>query len=480
MSSSNSVYATQVLQTPSVHGLSVSQFFDVSWNYLLDNISLAASYGPTHHIAEYIVTNLLLRVKHGQLRIVTPTGKILLFPAKYSKILNGDDNHNLTATLVVRRDSFWTRVAIGTDMGLAEAFMGGDVDCDDVSALLKFFIVNRPYISTPSTTASRLFSIPKFVTQSRFIGSIGNARANISAHYDLGNVLFESFLSSEMIYSCPIYSHANSEEKLEAAQDRKLRRLIQKAQVRPGHRVLDLGCGWGGLSILIAQMYPSCQVDAITLSVHQHTHAQDKVCEAGLSDRVTVHLMDYREIKSLPDWHHAFDRVISCEMVEAIGKDYMEMYWDTMDWALNVADGVGVIQGITLPEARVAAYDRSVDFIQKWIFPGSYIPSLEFLISTLSTGTDGRLTVDSVENIGPANYPRALAAWRTQFLANFDSKIKPALQKAYNLGPEDLETFRRKWIWYFGYCEQGFSARMIGCHIIAFTREANTAFVSSH
>ncbi|KAG8878768.1 hypothetical protein FRB97_002309 [Tulasnella sp. 331] len=442
MSSPHSVYRTQVLATPVVHKLSVSQLFDVSWNYLLDNLSLAAAYGPAQHIAEYLVTSLLLRLRHGKLRIITPTGRILVFPPtdeadghtsdkSRSAAIYSEDDRTLTATLVVRRDSFWTRVVFGNMLGLSEAFMCGDVDCDDVSALIELLVVNRQYLTVQST-ANRLLSIPKAVTQSRFLPTIGNARANISAHYDLGNVMFEAFLSSEMAYSCPIYSHSQkSDETLEAAQDRKMRRLALKAQIRPGHRVLDLGCGWGGLSILIAQTYPSCHVDAITLSVHQQTYAQQKVHDAGLADRVTVHLMDYREILSQPDWHHAFDRVISCEMVEAIGKEYMEDYWAAFDWALNETDGVGVIQ------------------------------------------------VDSVENIGQANYSRALAEWRTRFLAGFDSKIKPALQDAYKLGPEDLETFRRKWIWYFGYCEQGFKSRMIGCHIITFAREGNPDFLSS-
>ena len=195
---------------------------------------------------------------------------------------------------------------------------------------------------------------------------------------------FTAFLSPEMAYSCPIYSSAD--ETLESAQERKMRLMgllcillysthtfitfryhITKAQIKPGHRVLEIGTGWGALSILLVKMHPDCTVDSLTLSHHQKALAEERIAAAGLSHKITVHLLDYRGILDNASWHQAFDRMISVEMMEAVGKQYLGTFWNVVDWALKKDDAVGVVQVITIPEARVANYDREVDFIQKWV-----------------------------------------------------------------------------------------------------------------
>ncbi|KAJ7049083.1 CFS1-like protein [Mycena amicta] len=376
------------------------------------------------------------------------------------------------------------RVALFTDLGLAEAFMFGDVDCEDISSLIQILIANRRALTTATDTLlASVLSKGRALTSSKFIGSLANSRANISAHYDLGNTMFSSFLSADMNYSSAIFKDLNEDldssvsvrESLEEAQLRKVRLILKKANILPGQRVLEIGTGWGCLSILAAQSF-DCTVDTITLSNNQADLARQRIAEAGLAHRITVHCMDFRECRSKPEWAGAFDKFISIEMIEHVGKQFFEEYWAVADWALKPDTGVGVVQGITIPEARVASYDEGVDFAQKWvIFPGGYLPSFSYWIATLNAGSNGRLVVDSVHNIGP-HYARTLREWKRRFLANWEGVVKKALVAQYQLDDKGLEIFRRKWIFRSDYCEAGFKTRTLGDHIVTFTREGNVGF----
>ncbi|KAJ7055399.1 CFS1-like protein [Mycena amicta] len=376
------------------------------------------------------------------------------------------------------------RVALFTDLGLAEAFMFGDVDCEDISSLIQILIANRRALTTATDTLlASVLSKGRALTSSKFIGSLANSRANISAHYDLGNTMFSSFLSTDMNYSSAIFKDLNEDldssvsvrESLEEAQLRKVRLILKKANILPKQRVLEIGTGWGCLSILAAQTF-DCTVDTITLSNNQADLARQRIAEAGLAHRITVHCMDFRECLSKPEWAGAFDKFISIEMIEHVGKQFFEEYWAVADWALKPDTGVGVVQGITIPEARVASYDAGVDFAQKWvIFPGGYLPSFSYWITTLNSGSNGRLVVDSVHNIGP-HYARTLREWKRRFLANWEGVVKKALVAQYQLDDKGLEIFRRKWICEFDYCEAGFKTRTLGDHIVTFTREGNVGF----
>ncbi|KAJ7058925.1 CFS1-like protein [Mycena amicta] len=375
------------------------------------------------------------------------------------------------------------RVALFTDLGLAEAFMFGDVDCEDISSLIQILVANRPALMTATNTLlASMLSKGRALTSNKFIGSLANSRANISAHYDLGNTMFSSFLSADMNYSCAIFKDFNEDldssvsvrESLEDAQLRKVRLILKKANILPGQRVLEIGTGWGCLSILAAKSF-DCTIDTVTLSSNQADLARERIAEAGFTDRITVHCMDFRECRSKPEWAGAFDKFISIEMIEHVGKDFFEEYWAVADWALKPETGVGVVQGITMPEARVASYDASVDFAQKWvIFPGGYLPSFSYWIATLNSGSNGRFVVDSVHNIGP-HYARTLREWKRRFIANWDGVVKKALVAQYQLDDKGLEIFRRKWICH-DYCEAGFKTRVLGDHIVTFTREGNMGF----
>ncbi len=277
---------------------------------------------------------------------------------------------------------------------------------------------------------SYLFTIPQKLTSYRFLNTIGNSRSNISAHYDISNEMFAGrllidianqtptfstgFLSEDMTYSCAIFEDLDgdlisgtdfgrfsgghgltrlnssttnvpnilSDDTLFHAQMRKLHHIIRKAKIMPGHRVLEIGSGWGSMAILITQTIPDTTVDTLTLSVEQQNLARQRVKAAGLQDRINVHLMDYRDMPE--DWKGAFDRMVSIEMIENVGQEFMTTYWAKIDWALKKKNAVGVVQVITIPEARECdsatisqsksdlfdigfeRYIREIDFIRKW------------------------------------------------------------------------------------------------------------------
>ncbi|TBU38075.1 Mycolic acid cyclopropane synthetase-domain-containing protein [Dichomitus squalens] len=474
-----SLYATQVLHTRTPYGRSIGQTLDSLWTYVGERLAtLSLPFGETQ--LKTSILRSLSSISQGRLTIKTPDGDYVFGAAP----VHGSSTSPLDITLKVRDDAFWRRLLLFSDLGLAEAFMLGEVECDDMSGLLQIVISNRQELDVNlNRLSTSLLAFGRRLTAYRFLGDIYTSPANISAHYDLGNALFKSFLSEDMNYSSAIFLDYREDlvkplqlcESLESAQARKMQNLIKRAGIAPGDRVLEIGTGWGSLAILMASTV-ECSVDTITLSVEQHDLAVERIEKAGLSDRVTVHYMDFRMCRERTEWAGVFDKFISVEMIENVGRDFIEEYWRVVDWALKPKTSVGVVQVITMPEARTPAYDSSgVDFIQKWVFPGCYIPSLCFLVETLNRGSQGRLTVDSVSNIGP-HYARTLREWKRKFLVNWDKSISMALVNLYGLDEASLGVFKRKWIYYFDYCEAGFVTRTLGDHIITFTREGNVSF----
>ncbi|KAJ7176027.1 CFS1-like protein [Mycena filopes] len=485
-------------------------------------------------------------ISKGQLRVLTYS-HIYSFPTPGGSV----DDSQTKAELRVLNDAFWLRLCLMSDLGFAEAYMYGDVECDDLVSLFNIFLDNRQNLSNLTSRASYLFTLPQKLTSYRFLNTIGNSKSNISAHYDISNEMFSGFLSQDMTYSCAIFEDLDGDMKdgvvrsewsggqrlrrlgqpttptsstptiaepevdeLYEAQVRKLSHILTKAKIQPGNRVLEIGSGWGSMAMLIATTVPGTTVDTLTLSVQQQTLARERIVAAGLSDRIHVHLMDYRNMPA--EWAGAFDRVVSIEMIEAVGSEFLVGYWKIVDWAMKPLGGVGCVQVITIPEARFERYIREIDFIRKWaIFPGGFLPTLTLLLKALEEGSSGRLTVDSVSNIGP-HYARTLREWRRRFLDAFDSVIVPALKREYpdvmtgTRGKEEIEVFKRKWLCtclrhflrpliysfgavYYCYCEVslplllfqqfqtdysqvGFSSRTLGDHIITFTREGCTDY----
>lgn len=468
-----SVHRTQALSTPSTHNLSLSGIVDSVWGSVTDSIS-TVGFNPLRSFAKNQVLKVLRKISVGRLTVITNTETF-----EFGEDANSQTG-NPQATLTVKEDSFWVRIALFTDLGLSEAYMSGEIDIDDVFALIKVLILNRRTLDALDTYPAMIMSYGRKFTYLKFLGDMINSRANISAHYDLGNLMFKAFLSEDMSYSTAIFKTLDGDlrpegdnETLEEAQMRKVHMIIKKANIKPGNRVLEIGTGWSTLSITAAKLHPDCMIDTVTLSIEQTQWARARIEKEGLSDRITVHNMDFRECKNKPEWKGAFDRFISVEMVENIGKDFIQDFWEVADFALNQRDAVSVVQVISMPEARIPAYDNAnADFIQKWIFPGLYIPSATFLIETMERGSQGRLVPDLVFNIGP-HYSRTLRMWKIKFLKNWEPLIVPELINRYNLGAAELESFKRRWIYYFDYCAGGFETRTLGDHVIVATREGN-------
>jgi cyclopropane-fatty-acyl-phospholipid synthase len=257
--------------------------------------------------------------------------------------------------------------------------------------------------------------------------------------------MFAAFLSEDMTYSCPIWklcpSAAEEEETLEAAQLTKLNRFIDGARIKPTDHILEIGTGWGSFAIEAVRK-TGCKVTSLTLSIEQKALAEKRIAGAGFSEKIQVVLMDYR---ALPLPKIPYDKVISIEMLEAVGREYLEIYFACVNWVLKKDGGIAVFQCITIPEERYESYSKGDDFIRKYIFPGGHLPSVTQLMDKLNAGSAGTLIVERVENIG-GHYAKTLRLWRQKFLQNFDSRIRPALLIEHkDMGEGEIEVFRRKW-----------------------------------
>lgn len=463
------------------------------------------------------------------------------------------------AILIVKCDTFWTRMFFGADLGFAEAYMIGDVDTPDLGAVFDLFILNRASLSNLESisVASTLISSAQGLLNKRYANTKVGSLRNIGAHYDISNTMYKAFLSRDMTYSCAVFDtldadvsgplldrlnqqtravlgtatngHASNAagvfeplrfaavtsrddgvesttsagagvasgdlptppseseaaatgageyDELEEAQQNKLRLIIKRANIRRGDRVLEIGTGWGSFAMEAVRM-TGCTVDSVTLSVEQKALAEQRIAAAGMQANIKVHLMDYRDFPS--SWTDRFDRVCSIEMLEAVGIEFLPTYFGCVDRVLKRQGGVAVFQCITMPESRAQAYYKGVDFIRKWIFPGGVLPSVTSLVNGATDGSNGNLVLDTLVSIGP-HYARTLREWKLRFQANFDPIIRPALLRDHDeisrlpaeARQKEVDVFRRKWIYYFVYCEVGFTHRVINDHILAFTRENNT------
>ncbi|CAI6342108.1 unnamed protein product [Periconia digitata] len=376
------------------------------------------------------------------------------------------------AALHIYSETFWVRLALYADMGFAESYMLGEVSSPDLTKFFELFILNRSHLSNGSTLTSAIST--GLAGLVRGSNNLRNARLNIMAHYDISNDMFASFLSPDMTYSCPIwlptFDRRCAEETLEGAQMRKLDRFIDNTHVKATDHVLEIGTGWGSLAMRAVQR-TGCRVTSVTLSVEQKELAEQRIKEAGLSDRITVLLCDYRKLE--PPTDGPFDKIISIEMLEAVGKEYLEEYFRCIHRLLKQDGGIACFQCITMPEARYDAYAKSDDFIRRYIFPGGHLPTVTQLVNSITNGSSGSLIVDGVENIGP-HYAKALRIWRQNFLENWTTTIKPQLlgeKKSQGMDSESAEVFKRKWDYYFRYSEAGFMTKTLGDVIITVGRE---------
>ncbi|KAI1148122.1 cyclopropane-fatty-acyl-phospholipid synthase [Nemania diffusa] len=421
------------------------------------------AWDPAVQISRKYVLSLFRKINVGQLRV--GEGKDI---ATYGKASRSPlEPHS---EITVHKEAFWVRMLLFADMGFAESYMLGEISCPDLTSFFEIFIRNRDQLSDGTTLAS---SISLAISSlARTTNTLANSRLNVSAHYDISNEMFAAFLSPDMTYSCAIWrpksDPKSSVESLEQAQQTKLKHIIDSAHIKSTDHILEIGTGWGSFAILAVNT-TGCRVTSLTLSAEQKELAEQRIAEAGLAENIEVLLCDYRACPTPKDT--LYDKIISIEMLEHVGKEYLKTYFECVDRLLKPNGGIAVFQCSTMPNTRYENYSRTTDFIRKYIFPGCHLPTVSFLFSSIQEGSQGRLIPSAFTNIG-AHYSRTLREWRKAFLRNFDAQIKPALLAEHDdMTDSDVELFKRKWEYYFTYCEAGFRTATLGDAIITVGRE---------
>ncbi len=366
-------------------------------------------------------------------------------------LIDGDREHKFgrgdapVATITVREPSFYSDIAFGGSIGAGEAYMQGSWDCDDLVALVQLLLRNRHVLDDMEGGTAR-FTAPlqkmfHWVNRNTREG----ARRNISAHYDLGNDFFALWLDETMMYSSAIF--AAPDTPLHEAQLARLDAVCQRLDLQAGDHLVEIGTGWGGLAIHAATRY-GCRVTTTTISEQQHRWAQQAIAKAGLEDRIELLLSDYRDLEG------RYDKLVSIEMIEAIGWRQYDTYFKKCGELLKPG-GRLLIQAITIAEPRYEEAKRSVDFIQRYIFPGSNLPSVKAMVDSIAGQSD--MMVTGLHDIG-RDYAITLNHWRQRFHARLD--------EVRELGYS--EAFIRMWEYYLCYCEGGFTERAISdVHLIA-------------
>ncbi|MBN2162641.1 MAG: class I SAM-dependent methyltransferase [Pontiellaceae bacterium] len=360
----------------------------------------------------------------------------------------GDDSE--PKIISVHHERFFSRLAMGGNIGIGESWSDGDWDSPHLTDVLMLFINNMQQLKASGLTAGLIKRVQHLLQHARNRNTQEGSRRNIHAHYDLGNDFYRLFLDPEtMMYSSALFD--NPGDSLAEAQRNKIARLIELADIRPEHHVLEIGCGWGGFAIETARR-TGCRVTGITISEEQFAFARERVIQEGLQDRVRIEFCDYRKMDG------SFDRIVSIEMLEAVGHAYYGTFFETCDKLLRPG-GRMALQVITIPDQRYDSYRRNPDWIQKHIFPGGMLPSLTELSKAMTRHS--RLTVEHLDNIG-IHYAETLRRWRDAFSAE--------TERLELLGYD--ENFRRKWVYYLCYCEAGFQTRFTNNLHLVLTRPA--------
>lgn len=369
-----------------------------------------------------LLLRLLRNIRHGRLRVMLPSGAVI------EKI---GSEAGPEAVIVIRRWRMLRRVIAAGDIGFAEGYLDEDWTTPDLTALIQFAARNTEALSraVEGSPLMRLFNRAKHLLNAN---TKHGSRRNIEAHYDLGNDFYKEWLDPSMLYSSGIFDQ--SAQTLEASQQKKLERILEKLDLDGSKNLLEIGCGWGALAVFLAGR-ANARVMGVTLSPSQLAWAKDAAEKAEKSDQVDLRLQDYRDLDG------QFDRIVSIEMFEAVGEAYWPNYFATLKRCLKPGGRV-VLQIISIEEGRFDSYRRDTDFIQKYIFPGGFLPSDSALKAAVSKAG----FVLSDKELFGKSYARTLAEWRARFHARW-----PAIAA---LGFD--ERFRRLWHYYLCYCEAGF------------------------
>ncbi|WP_295651404.1 cyclopropane-fatty-acyl-phospholipid synthase family protein [uncultured Mucilaginibacter sp.] len=393
-----------------------------------------------------IVIKFLSKMVNGQLYLTLHDGQ---------SITIGDGKDALRANITVNNEEFYKRCILFGDIGFGEAYVDGLWDTDNITNVIKWVLLNienAPNLSGSKAQAAGLNLLKMYNKLVHFkrANTVEGSKKNISAHYDLNNDFFASFLDPTMTYSSAYFYKDGI--SLEEAQLAKYERLCKQLRLKPTDHVLEIGSGWGGNAIYIAKNY-GCKVTSLTISEEQAKLARERVTEAGLDGKVEILLKDYRELDG------TYDKIVSIEMLEAVGDAFLDVYFRQVNSLLK-KNGLLAIQVITSPDSRYESLKKGVDWIQKHIFPGSLLPSVAAINGAINRTSD--MTLVDLKDLG-LHYAETLRLWFVQFNAN--------LTKAKKLGFDD--TFVRKWNYYLCYCEAAFAMRNINVMHLVYTRPNN-------
>ncbi len=380
-----------------------------------------------NYFADQFVLRNLKKITYGYLELIDTQGKKYFF---------GNNESSLKADIKINNPEFTYKLLRQGSTGLGESYINNDFETNDLPSLIELSArnINLTYKFSGSLEIPFVQNI-----YNKFINTNTRKRSkkNISSHYDLGNEFFSIWLDKTLTYSCGIFN--SLDETLEKAQINKYNKLIDLIQPKPGNKILEIGCGWGGFAEQLAKNY-DIKLDCITISKKQFAFTKSKINKLGLNHKVNVQMIDYRDVKK------KYDNIISIEMIEAVGEKYLANYFKVLKENLNI-DGRVAIQSILINDNLYDRYRKKEDFIQKFIFPGGFLPSLKSIKKLLK---NSGLELDSQKLYGE-HYSNTLQKWRKSFLNSWDEISR----QGFNLN------FKNMWDFYLSYCEAGFKSKNI-------------------
>ena len=385
-------------------------------------------------LAKQILMQRLKPLKHGTLTLIEGNQTLTFGESNHLSALAG-----INVSLTIKDAQFYGEVVFGGSIGAGEAYMRDLYDCDNLTNLIRLMVRNQSLLDDIESGWAKLTTPIQAFLHRLNKNTQQGSRRNITAHYDLGNDFFKLMLDPTMMYSSAIFT--SPKDSLEQASLNKLKSICKKLDLKSTDHVLEIGTGWGGFAIYAAQHY-ACKITTTTISQAQYTLAIERIAELGLENKITVLLTDYRDLTG------QYDKLVSIEMIEAVGYQFYDTYFACCS-ALLKPHGMMLLQAITIVDQRYAAAIKSVDFIQRHIFPGSCIPSVTAMLNSITRSSDMRLF--DLEDIGP-HYAKTLAEWRKNFLGR--------LADVRLLGYPEI--FIRMWDFYLCYCEGGFEERALG------------------
>ena len=377
-------------------------------------------------ISDKIVFSTLNNIKYGYLEIINHDGELLKF---------GNPDDQLKANLKIKKTNFTFNLIKGGSVGFAESYMKNEFETNNLSNLIEVTARNIKQIHKFSGLLD--FPVINFLKKIFIKNTKNRSKENIARHYDLGNEFFSLWLDKTLTYSSAIFDEEN--KSLSDAQNNKYQKLIDLIKPSSGDRVLEIGCGWGGFAEYLGKKY-DVKLDCITISKKQFEYAKQRIHNCGLNEKVNIEIKDYRDLRD------KYDSIASIEMIEAVGQNYLESYFKTIKNNLS-NNGKAAIQAITIDDALFDRYKNKEDFIQKYIFPGGFLPNKNSINKYVS---DNGLTIKSYESYAD-HYSNTLSIWRDEFNKKWH-KIK-------NQGFDS--TFKRMWEFYLCYCEAGFKSKNI-------------------